>query len=74
MDAGGEIARSLDALYEFSTQRLLLGNATADPTPLREALVVLETLAEGWSELLRVRRPGGAGPQADGADASEAVP
>jgi flagellar protein FliS len=54
-DASGELAGNLDSLYEFAAERLVLGSAATDPKPLGEALQVIETLAEGWSELLAQR-------------------
>jgi flagellar protein FliS len=55
MEAGGEISRNLDALYEFATERLLLGHAARDEAMLREAALVLGNVAATWSELVRQR-------------------
>jgi flagellar secretion chaperone FliS len=43
-----EIAKNLEQLYMFITDKLTQGNISGDPKPLREALKVLETLYEGW--------------------------
>ncbi|MES2964935.1 MAG: flagellar export chaperone FliS [Bdellovibrionota bacterium] len=43
-----EIAKNLEQLYMFITDKLTQGNITGDPKHLREALKVLETLYEGW--------------------------
>jgi flagellar secretion chaperone FliS len=43
-----EIAKNLEQLYMFITDKLTQGNISGDPQPLREALKVLETLYEGW--------------------------
>lgn len=55
MAGGGEIARNLDALYEFVTDRLILGHATGDAEPLREAGRVLESVSTTWRELVEHR-------------------
>lgn len=43
-----EIAKNLEQLYMFITDKLTQGNISGDPQPLREALKVLETLYDGW--------------------------
>lgn len=43
-----DIAKNLEQLYMFITDKLTQGNISGDPKPLREALKVLETLYEGW--------------------------
>src|SRR5262245_49084093 len=49
MDAGGDIAVSLDKLYTFVNDRLIEASAKQDIRPLDEAIKVLTTLREGWS-------------------------
>ena len=49
MDAGGEIAATLDRLYAFVRDRLLDASFRQDVRPLDEAGKVLQTLREGWS-------------------------
>ena len=51
IEAGGEIARNLRALYFFVTDRLLEANVTNRVEALDEAIGVLETLYEAWSEI-----------------------
>ncbi len=51
LEAGGEIARNLRALYFFVTDRLLEANVTNRMEALEEAIGVLETLHEAWAEI-----------------------
>lgn len=51
--AGGEIARNLDALYAFASERLLSAAAASGPEAIDEALRVLEPLAEAWQEIAK---------------------
>ena len=48
---GGEIARNLDSLYFFVTDRLLEANVRGTLQPLDDAAGVLTTLGEAWSEI-----------------------
>ena len=50
---GGEIAKNLEQLYMFITERLTQGNIKNDPQPLREALKIMETLYSGWVEAIQ---------------------
>lgn len=43
-----DIAKNLEQLYMFITDKLTQGNISGDPKHLRDALKVLETLYEGW--------------------------
>jgi flagellar protein FliS len=47
-----EIAKNLDMLYDFITQRLLKGNLDNDVKPLNEALNILVTLNSAWEEAI----------------------
>jgi flagellar protein FliS len=49
--AGGELARNLDRLYEFASDRLLQAALGNSGEPIEEAIRVLEPLAEAWHEL-----------------------
>lgn len=55
--AGGEIAESLDALYDYICRRLLLANLRAQPEPLAEAYRLLSELKAAW-EAIAVPPPG----------------
>jgi len=57
LEQGGEIARNLDALYFFVTERLLEANVRGTVQPLEDASGVLSTLNEAWVEI--ARRPRG---------------
>lgn len=60
LERGGDIAKNLDALYEFVSNRLLDGNLRGEEAPLGEALSVLETLRGAFAEI--ARRPEAAQP------------
>jgi len=48
-DAGGEIADSLAALYEFCLERLVSANSRKDPRPLAAVTMVLGDLRTAWT-------------------------
>jgi flagellar protein FliS len=50
--AGGEIAASLDGLYEFSIDRISQANLRRTPEPVNHALNVVRTLKEGWDAVI----------------------
>ena len=49
LDAGGDVARRLDELYELISRQLLLANVRNDVTALTDALVILSHLRAGWA-------------------------
>ena len=51
MTAGGAIATELDRLYTYVRERLLDASFRQDARPLDDALKVLLTLREGWTEI-----------------------
>jgi len=51
-ERGGEIARNMASLYDFVVDRLLEGNLRAEARPLEEAVGILETLEDAWSQIL----------------------
>jgi flagellar protein FliS len=57
MQAGGDIAVSLDELYGFVRGRLLEAGRRQQTRPLDEAISVLTTLREGWSGISRAQMP-----------------
>lgn len=48
LEAGGEIAANLDALYEYMGRQLLLGNLRNDVAPLNEVARLLGDIKEAW--------------------------
>lgn len=48
LEAGGEIADGLQALYDYAQRRLLAGNAHNDPEPLREVDALLGEIESAW--------------------------
>ena len=53
MEAGGEIAASLDSLYGFVNEKLIDANRQDDATAVDQAIRVLAPLREAWSQLAR---------------------
>ena len=49
---GGDIARDLDRLYEFSLDQLSQANLTRTPNGVENALRVVRTLKEGWDGVI----------------------
>lgn len=49
--AGGEIALSLDALYEYMSSRLLVANITNQPEILDEVTRLLLDLKSAWDQI-----------------------
>jgi len=57
-----DIAKNLDMLYDFISQRMMQGNLDNDPKPLQEALGILSTLNSAWEEAiasLKKEKPAG---------------
>jgi flagellar protein FliS len=50
MERGGEVAKSLDALYAFVSRRLLDAARQQQVAPLDDCRRILDTLREGWRE------------------------
>jgi flagellar protein FliS len=71
LERGGEIARNLDSLYFFVTDRLLEANLRGTTAPLDVATSILSTLNEAWVEI--ARRPAEAGAADPVGDAAQAA-
>jgi len=50
--AGGQIARDLDRLYEFSLDQLSQANLNRTPNGVENTLRVVRTLKEGWDGIV----------------------
>ena len=48
MEKGGDIAQSLNGLYEYMTLRLAQANAANDSAGLDEVIHLMKTIKEGW--------------------------
>ena len=53
MKAGGEIAKTLDSLYEYMLRRLVEANIKKDAIIISEVQSSLEELKEAWVEAVR---------------------
>ncbi len=53
MESGGEIARNLRRLYDFMISQIAEANMRNEREPVDVVLKLLETLREGWEEVLR---------------------
>lgn len=51
MEAGGEIATNLDALYDYVTGRLTEANVRNTTAPIEEAIRLISTLRDGWAQI-----------------------
>lgn len=72
LEAGGEIAGSLQALYDYAQRRLVEANAANDAAPLREVDELLGDIEGAWNAIApgaRAPAPGTATAAALGAGA-----
>ena len=51
MEKGGEIAKNLDAIYNYLMRRLLQGDVKRDLTAYDEAIRILSDLREAWESI-----------------------
>jgi len=51
MEAGGELAERLAALYDYMTQRLLFANLKNSLATLDEVMELLTSLREAWAQI-----------------------
>jgi flagellar protein FliS len=61
-DRGGEVAGSLDRLYDYLTRRLVEANVSNDRAALEEAHRLVGTLKSAWDEVPGRLGPGEASP------------
>jgi flagellar secretion chaperone FliS len=52
LKAGGDIATSLDRLYDYMKRRIFNANVEQSGQPLAEIEILLENLRSAWSELV----------------------
>lgn len=50
-EAGGDIARRLDLLYEYMTRRLLHAKIANDVEAVKEVMSLLRTIKAGWDAI-----------------------
>jgi flagellar secretion chaperone FliS len=53
LERGGEIARNLQAIYEFMNRRLIEANLRKDPAIAREVEALLRELLPAWEQIAR---------------------
>lgn len=56
LEAGGEFARTMWALYEFMLDRLQAANLTKDPEPIRVVEKLLVEVRDAWATMLGQKR------------------
>jgi flagellar protein FliS len=58
MERGGDVARELDRIYDWSTSRLVDATQKQNPEPIDEVVKVMEMLRDAWQTI--ARQPAGA--------------
>ena len=58
LKAGGDIAKSLDRLYDYMKKRIFAANAQQNAQPLEETGALLEKLRSAWRALAEQTREG----------------
>ena len=53
---GGDIAKQLASLYEYSYRRLVEANVKKDPRPAREVIGILRDLGTAWQQIAAQQR------------------
>jgi flagellar protein FliS len=48
LESGGEVAKRLDGLYTYLTERLTKANVNCDSAPVDEAIRLLQVVRDGW--------------------------
>ena len=51
MEHGGDVARSLDGLYDYVTSKLLEANERKDPAPVAESIRIMTSLHDAWAAI-----------------------
>lgn len=60
LQAGGEFAVTMHALYEFMLGELVKANLKKDPEPIRSVERLLTELRDAWSQMLQQATPAAA--------------
>lgn len=58
-DAGGDVSRTLERLYDYHLRRLTEANLRKQVEPVIEVERLLRELRDGWAEMLRKSEPTG---------------
>ncbi len=51
MQAGGDVARNLDRVYEYCQHLLIVANLRKDVSPIDQAVEFMTTMRDAWHEL-----------------------
>lgn len=57
LQQGGDIAKQLDALYDYMNKRLMLAHINNQPAPLEEVLGLLRELHDAWNQIGSTGQP-----------------
>lgn len=60
LEEGGDIAASLNSLYNYMNESLLLASANMDPKPVDHVIRLLKTLNSAWTEIAQKAEPSAA--------------
>ena len=55
-EIGGELSHSLEGLYRYMLDQILIANVKNDPAPLAVVVSLLSTLKVGWEEVIATQR------------------
>ena len=60
LEDGGDVAASLNSLYNYMNESLLLASAKMDPVPVDHVIGLLKTLNSAWTEIAQKAEPASA--------------